>query len=102
MAGGLHSSSTQHEMTERTANIYVKRAADEGEPVRSKLTDQNVSIGMFFPLNLSLVCPLLTRALVNYPDPLKPRRQLNRCPQEVTSDMEARWLHMIKESEKRA
>ncbi|CAF3552685.1 unnamed protein product [Fusarium graminearum] len=83
MAGGLHSSSTQHEMTERTANIYVKRAADEGEPVRSKLTDQNVSI-------------------LNYPDPLKPRRQLNRCPQEVTSDMEARWLHMIKESEKRA
>ncbi|UZP32754.1 hypothetical protein NXS19_000570 [Fusarium pseudograminearum] len=70
-------------MTERTANTYVKRAADEGETVRSKLTDQNVSI-------------------LNYPDPLKPRTQLNRCPQGVTSDMEAMWLQMMKESEKRA
>ncbi|KAG8352958.1 hypothetical protein FVEN_g8978 [Fusarium venenatum] len=70
-------------MTERTANTYMKRVMDEGEMARAKLTDQNVSI-------------------LNYPDPLTSRPQLQRCPQGVTSEMEARWCQMIEESKKRA
>ncbi|OBS26536.1 hypothetical protein FPOA_00479 [Fusarium poae] len=70
-------------MTERTANTYLKRVLDEGEMTRAKLTDQNVSI-------------------LNYPDPLTSRPQLQRYPQGVTSEMDVRWCRMIEESKKRA
>ncbi|KAJ4327122.1 hypothetical protein N0V84_002510 [Fusarium piperis] len=82
MAGGPRlNPMIPREIADRAANTSARRAAEEYEAARLRLSDQTFN-------------------MLSYPDPLAPRKQSTTYPPGVTPEMEKKWLQTIEKSKK--